>query len=169
MNMKEYIHQSLDFTYFKSILRGRFTKSTGCMFLSLYNFFFFFDNSGGWIQDFTLARQVLYQLSHSTIPFCVSYFWDALCLACLDHPLVAGITGAHHQAQPLVVEMRVLQKRPGSFCPTHFKPQFSLYLPPKYPGLQAWVTTSSLIYELLNWSLDYRELTKGYAQPLLFI
>jgi hypothetical protein len=54
------------------------------------------------------ARQALFRLSHAFDPFCFAYF---LCQEGLYHNLpiytflVAGITGACHQAWLLVVEM----------------------------------------------------------------
>jgi hypothetical protein len=35
-------------------------------------------------QGLTLARQAVYQLSHSPGPFCFSYFWSRVSLSCLD-------------------------------------------------------------------------------------
>jgi hypothetical protein len=37
---------------------------------------FFFGSTAVWIQGLTLARQVLYHLSHSSSLFSVGYFWD---------------------------------------------------------------------------------------------
>jgi hypothetical protein len=36
--------------------------------------FDFFGGTGAWTQDFTLAKQVLYHLTHISSPFCSGYF-----------------------------------------------------------------------------------------------
>jgi hypothetical protein len=42
--------------------------------------FLLFCSTGIWTQGFTLARQVLYYLSHSVSIFCINYFWDKVWL-----------------------------------------------------------------------------------------
>jgi hypothetical protein len=44
----------------------------------------FFDGTGIWSQGSTLAREVHYRLSHSTSPFCFSYFWDRISHFCFS-------------------------------------------------------------------------------------
>jgi hypothetical protein len=39
---------------------------------------FFFDGTRVWTQDFVLAKQVLYHLSHTSSPFCFGYFGDGV-------------------------------------------------------------------------------------------
>jgi hypothetical protein len=41
-------------------------------------FFFFFVVALGLIEGFALAKQVLYHLSHTSSPFCSSYFGDGV-------------------------------------------------------------------------------------------
>jgi hypothetical protein len=85
-------------------------------------FFFGFVCIGVWTQGFTLARQALFHLSHSTSPFvCSGYFGNRVSVfsqACLDlspvsvFPPMTGMTGECRYTQ-LLVEMRVS----WSFCP----------------------------------------------------
>jgi hypothetical protein len=74
--------------------------------------FLFFGSNGGWTQDLTLARQVLYHLSHAPIPLLALVIWGiashifVLAILHCEPPIynfhVAGITGVHHHTQPLV-------------------------------------------------------------------
>jgi hypothetical protein len=49
--------------------------------------FFFFCETGAWTQGFTLAKQVLYRLSHTSSPFCSCYFRDGVSWTiCLGWP-----------------------------------------------------------------------------------
>jgi hypothetical protein len=45
-------------------------------FSPFFFFFFFFDGTGVWTQGFALAKQKLYHLNKTSIPFCSSYFGD---------------------------------------------------------------------------------------------
>jgi hypothetical protein len=52
-------------------------------------FFFFFCGTEIWMQGFTLAKQALYWLSHTTSPFCSGYFGDGVFRTlCLDWPWI---------------------------------------------------------------------------------
>jgi hypothetical protein len=69
----------------------------------------FSGNTCVWTQDFTLAEQALYQLSHSHSPFCFHCFSDRVSHFCLGWPqttillpkasCIAGITDTHHLTQ----------------------------------------------------------------------
>jgi hypothetical protein len=49
----------------------------------------FFGETGVWTQDFALAKQVLYCLSHSSSPFCSVYFRDEVSpTICLSWPWI---------------------------------------------------------------------------------
>jgi hypothetical protein len=61
----------------------------------VFSFSPFFCNTEGGIQGLTLARQVLYQLSHTPTPFCIGYFLDKVSLYAQ-----AGLN--HDSLQPLV-------------------------------------------------------------------
>jgi hypothetical protein len=58
---------------------------------------FIFCSIGVGIQDFMLAKQTLYHLSHTSSPFCVSYFGNGisrtLCLGC-SHTIVPLISAS---------------------------------------------------------------------------
>jgi hypothetical protein len=48
--------------------------SVSCLYL-----FYFFGETGFWIQGFTLAKQVFFCLSHAVSSFCFGYFGDGSC------------------------------------------------------------------------------------------
>jgi hypothetical protein len=96
-------------------------------------FFFFFPI---WTQGLARARKDFYFLSHSSSPFCFTYFsYRALhyALVGLDYnpPIwvshVAGMTGMYHHAQLLLVEVGLS----NFFAWASFEPWSSWSLPPQ--------------------------------------
>jgi hypothetical protein len=86
------------------------TYSWGCLKPTFLSFLFFFFSGGirVWTQGLKLARQVLYNLSHTSSPFCVGYFqdrvsqtiylgWPGMEILLMSASLVASITDISHQ------------------------------------------------------------------------
>jgi hypothetical protein len=72
----------------------------GCLSAYFFHFLFssFFGGTGGWTQDFALAKQVLHCLSHTSSPFCSGYFGDGVSQTiCLGWPQTLILSS---QSQP---------------------------------------------------------------------
>jgi hypothetical protein len=75
---KEYKISSHIITFIKfTILEGEYMYINHVFQIYLKkSFFSLFNGTIVWTHDFTLAKQVLYPLSHTASLFCSGYFWD---------------------------------------------------------------------------------------------
>jgi hypothetical protein len=72
-------------------------------------------------QGLTLARQVLYHLSHAASPFCFFYFWVSpfmpgqvwMAVLLFMLPTITGMTGVHQHAHLLLVKVGSCKLLPG--------------------------------------------------------
>jgi hypothetical protein len=78
--------------------------------------FFFFGDTGVWIQGFIFARQALYSSGHASSPFCSGYFGVGISLffcpckpeqtdSCFMPLAVSGMTAASYHTQLFSIEM----------------------------------------------------------------
>jgi hypothetical protein len=101
-------------------------------------FFLIFGGSGVWTQGFTLAKQVLYCLSHTSSPFCFGYFGDGV--SCPTWACPRNLTGGWQ-------EMQKGQQREDQTCtklgPRRLGARMETHHPPPSP--------ESLLYTVAKW------------------
>jgi hypothetical protein len=134
----------------------------------------FFNGTGVWTQYFKLAKQVLYQLSHTSSSFCCAYFGDRVSL-CLGWPhtaillisasKTARITRVSHQHLALILQVLY---HPASFD-SFLKP--TLQPPPPTPATHTFLPSlpASWICNSLKGTICLRFVSTKGQQPFIMI